>query len=92
MAEESEGKVYKTLNELAEISAAALRVFVLDNDKSGVDTLEPFVRIRVEEAAEMLDECVTRLAALERYVQLIHDADRDAFAELCESVQDEEDE
>jgi hypothetical protein len=82
--------VYETLNELAEISAAALRVMVLENKDSGIDTLKPFVRFRIEEAAKTLDECAERLAALEKYVELIQAADREAFSELCESVRSRE--
>jgi hypothetical protein len=90
MEDQSEEKVYKTLNEMAEVSAACLRVMILNDKDSGIDTLQPYVRFRIEEAAEMLSECSERLAALEKYVELIHAADREAFSELCESVRDED--
>jgi hypothetical protein len=90
MADQSEEKVYKTLNEMAEVSAACLRVMILNDKDSGIDTLQPYVRLRIEEAAEILSECSERLSALEKYVELIQAADREAFSELCESVRDED--
>jgi hypothetical protein len=90
MKEQPEARVYKTLNELAEVSAACLRVMILDDSSSGIDTLQPYVRFRIEEAAETLSECSERLAALEKYVELIHAADREAFSELCESMREDE--
>lgn len=77
---------YKTLAHLPEISAACLRVLVLDNEKSGIDTLGPWVRFRIEDAAKTLDECAERLAALERYVELVIGAEEDAFSQLCEET------
>lgn len=53
---------------LAEISAAAMRVFVLDNSKSNIDRAESWVRMRCEESAEMLDFCANRIKALEQFV------------------------
>ena len=90
MKEQPEARVYKTLNELAEVSAACLRVMILDDSSSGIDTLHPYVRFRIEEAAELLSECSERLAALEKYVELIQAADREAFSELCESVREDD--
>lgn len=53
---------------LAEVSAATLRVLVLDNAKSDIDLAKPWVRMRCEEAAKMLDFCAGRIDALERFV------------------------
>lgn len=53
---------------LAEISAAALRVFVLDSSKSNIDRAESWVRIRCEDSAKMLDFCAKRINALEQFV------------------------
>lgn len=53
---------------LAEISAAAMRVFVLDNAKSNIDCAESWVRMRCEESAQMLDFCANRINALEQFV------------------------
>ena len=75
---------YDTFAHLPEISAACLRVMVLDDSKSGIDTLKPYVRFRVQEAAAMLDECAKRLAALEKYVELVQAAAGKAFADLAE--------
>ena len=52
----------------AEISAATIRVLVLDNDKSGIDRAEPWVRMRCKEASRMLDFCAERINALEHFV------------------------
>jgi len=75
---------YDTFAHLPEISGACLRVMVLDDPKSGIDTLQPYVRCRVQEAADLLDECAKRLAALERYVELVQAAAGKAFADLAE--------
>lgn len=53
---------------LAEISAAAMRVLVLDNTKSDIDRAQPWVRMRCEESAKMLDFCASRINALENFV------------------------
>lgn len=77
---------YRTLAYLPELSAACLRVMVLDDEKSGIDKLEPWVRFRIEDAARTLDDCARRMAALERYVELVIGAEKEAFAELCEAT------
>jgi hypothetical protein len=79
-----ESPKYDTFAHLPEISGACLRVMVLDDSKSGIDTLHPYVRFRVQEAADMLDECAKRLAALEKYVELVQAAADKAFADLAE--------
>lgn len=57
---------------LAEISAAAMRVLVLDDDKSDIDRAKSWVRMRCQESAKMLDFCASRIVALETFVsQLI---------------------
>lgn len=76
---------YETLSWFPETEAAALRL-VLDNDKSGIDTLPAWVRFRVEEAVKTLDECADRLEALERYVELVTAAESEAFGELCKAT------
>jgi hypothetical protein len=81
-----EQQKYDTLSWEPEVVAAALRVLILDDEKSGIDKLEPWVRFRIAEAADVLDRCVKNLEALERYVELIQEADREAFKELCEST------
>lgn len=53
---------------LAEISAGMLRVFVLDNSKSNIDSAQSWVRMRCEESAQMLDFCASRINALEKFV------------------------
>ena len=77
---------YKTLSWEPEITAACLRVMVLARETSGIDSLKPWVRFRIQEAADVLDRCAKHLEALERYVELIHEADREAFKDLCEST------
>ena len=86
MEQDFDHKEYKTLAYLPEVSAACLRVMVLDDEKSGIDKLEPWVRFRIEEAARTLDDCAKRMAALERYVELVIGAEKEAFAELCEAT------
>lgn len=49
---------------LAELCAACLRVTILNKPQSGIDTLQPYVRQRIEEAADILDDCFTRLRAV----------------------------
>ena len=87
--EQGTGK-YDTFSHLPEISAAALRVMVLNDQKSGIDTLPAYVRFRVQEAADLLDECAERIAALEKYVALVQGAAGEAFSELCENFVDAE--
>lgn len=87
---EQESGKYDTFAHLPEISAAALRVMVLEDKKSGIDTLPGYVRIRVQEAADLLDECAERIAALEKYVALVQQAAGDAFSELSEKFADTE--
>jgi hypothetical protein len=53
---------------LAEISAGAMRVFVLEDSKSSIDLAKPWVRMRCRESAQMLDFCASRIAALEQFV------------------------
>jgi hypothetical protein len=53
---------------LAEISAGAMRVFVLDDSKSNIDLAKPWVRSRCRESAQMLDFCASRINALEQFV------------------------
>lgn len=78
---------YETLSYLPEVSAASLRVMVLDSpEKSGIDTLPAWVRFQIEEAARVLDECAEQLEALERYVELVTSAEHEAFAELCDAT------
>lgn len=81
-----EQQKYDTLSWEPEVTAGLLRVFVLDDEKSGINKLEPWVRFRIDEAADVLDRCAKHLEALERYVELIHEADREAFKDLCEST------
>ena len=73
----SDQMTYETLSWEPEMAAGCLRVL------STIDTLEPWVRFRIQEAAEILDRCAERLKALEQYVELIQEADRKAFAGLC---------
>lgn len=84
MADDSDDKKYVTFSHLPEISAACLRVMVLEDEKSGIDKLPGWVRFRVEEAARTLDECAKRIAALEKYVGLVIKAEKKAFAALVE--------
>jgi hypothetical protein len=88
---DSEG-TWETLSEIAEVSAAALRVMVLNDPNSGIDKAEPHVRFRVEEAAKILDECAARLEALEGFFIEVGELGsktiesmRSAFAEQEES-------
>jgi len=87
---EKEASKYETFAHLPEISAAALRVMVLDDPKSGIDTLPEYVRFRVQEAADLLDECAERIEALERYVELVQKAAGEAFSELTEKFAEAE--
>jgi len=82
----SDQMTYETVSWEPETAAGCLRVFLLENQESGIDTLEPWVRFRIQEAAEILDRCAERLKALEQYVELIQEADRKAFAWLCIST------
>jgi hypothetical protein len=82
----SEKMTYKTLSWQPDVAAGILRAFVLGKKESGIDTLEPWVRFRIEEAAEALEEAAKRLEALEKYVTLIQEADSKAFADLCTST------
>lgn len=74
---------YKTYAHLPEIQAACLRVMVLDDAESGIDTLPDWVRFRITDAAKSLDECHERIAALERYVSLVQSASSKAFSKLA---------
>ena len=82
----AEKNEYKTLSWEPEITAACLRVMVLDSETSGIDSLKPWVRFRIQESADVLDRCAKHLEALERYVELVQAADREAFRELCLST------
>lgn len=53
---------------LAEIAAAAMRVFVLEKPESGLDRAKPYVRMRCEDCEIMLDFCSSRINALEKFV------------------------
>lgn len=48
---------------LADIAAACLRVMILNDPQSGIDTLQPYVRQRIAEAADILDDCYARMTA-----------------------------
>ena len=87
---DEEAREYKTFSHLPEVAAALLRVMVLDDEKSRIDTLEPWVRFRIEDAAKTLDECCRRFEALERYVDLVIGAEKEAFKELCEATAENE--
>lgn len=88
--DKDEKPVYNTFSHLPEVAAAALRVMVLDDEKSGIDSLESWVRFRIEDAARTLDDCARRMEALERYVELVVGAEKEAFAELCQATADNE--
>lgn len=49
---------------LAEIAAACLRVMILNDPQSGIDTLKPYVRQRIAEAADILDDCSARMTSV----------------------------
>ena len=76
MAEEEESEIARDPTEdkiinaagLAELSAAAMRVFVLNKPESDLDKAQSYVRMRCEEAARMLDFCADRINALETFV------------------------
>lgn len=87
---EGETLRYETYGHLPEIQAACLRVIVLENKDSGIDTLPAWVRFRIEDAAKTLDECCERIEALEEYVELIQQADTKAFKALAERFRAEE--
>lgn len=70
--------------EIAEVSAAALRVMVLDDEKSGIDRAEPYVRMRIEDAAHVLDECAARLEALESFFLKVGDLGSEVLDTLCD--------
>lgn len=70
---------YGTFAHIAEICGACLRVMVLDDPESGIDTLKPYVRFRVQEAADLLDECAKRLGA----TATLTAAERDAMDWAC---------
>jgi hypothetical protein len=73
------------LEKHAQISAAALRVFVLAKpEASKIDQVPEWVRMRIREAAAMLDQCCARIAALDKFVF----ACSDAHSELCQAVRE----
>jgi hypothetical protein len=78
---------YETFSHLPEISAGLLRVLVLDHEKSGIDSLEPWVRFRIEDAAKCLQECQERIEALEKYVSAVVGAEKKAFRKLAKKFQ-----
>lgn len=75
---------WSTYSEIAEIAAAALRVMVLENEKSGLDRAEPYVRVRIEDAVRVLDECAARLDALETFFIKVGEIGSGAYETLCE--------
>lgn len=86
----AEALKFNTYAHLPEIQAACLRVLVLDDSKSGIDKLEPWVRFRIEDAAKTLDECHELIAALETYVDAIQKADCKAFKKLAQRYAEKE--
>lgn len=82
---------WSTFSEIAEVTAAALRVFVLENPESGIDAAQPYVRMRVEEAAETLSECAERLAALEDFFIAVGESGSKLYETLaqCSSTEEE---
>ena len=81
---------YETFSHLPEISAGLLRVIVLDHEKSGIDSLEPWVRFRIEDAAKCLDECHEMIESLEKYVSAVVGAEKKAFRKLAKKFQESE--
>lgn len=75
---------WSTFSEIAEVSAAAMRVLVLENADSGVDLAAPFVRTRIEDAVRVLEECAVRLAALEDFFLRVGEAGSTTFDSLAE--------
>lgn len=75
---------WSTYSEIAEIAAAALRVMVLENEKSGLDMAEPYVRVRIEDTVRVLDECAARLDALETFFIKVGEIGSGAYETLCE--------
>jgi hypothetical protein len=81
-----ESKRYDTFSYLPELEAACLRVLVLQNPAAKIDTLPDFVRFRIQSASETLDKCHRRIEALERFVEIMVTAEREAFSGLVEEV------
>lgn len=77
-------KTWSTYTEIAEVAAAALRVMVLDDEKSGLDRAEPYVRIRIEDAVKVLDECAARLDTLEQFFLGVGDMGSQVLDVLCD--------
>ena len=50
MAEEETPDADRPLWSLADISAACLRVMILNNPRSGIDKLHPYVRNHIEDS------------------------------------------
>jgi hypothetical protein len=75
---------WSTYTEIAEVAAAALRVMLLDNEKSGLDRAEPYVRTRVEDAVRVLEECADRLHALESFYLKVGDLGSEVLDTLCD--------
>lgn len=50
--------------QLAEVCAACLRVMILNDPESGIDTLRPYIRQRIAEAADILDDCAARMQSV----------------------------
>ena len=66
--EQTESPEIVNFANFASLAAGAIRVFVLDNSKSDVDSAQPWVRMRCKEAAQILDFCSSRINALEEFV------------------------
>lgn len=81
-----ESRRYDTFSHLPELEAACLRVLVLQNPAAKIDTLPDFVRFRIQSASETLDKCHRRIEALERFVEIIVTAEREAFSDLVEEM------
>lgn len=75
---------WSTYNEIAEVAAAALRVMVLDDEKSGLDKAEPYVRTRIEDAVRVLEECADRLDTLESFFLKVGDLGSRVVDDLCD--------
>lgn len=79
---------YTTMGYLPRISAAAIRVMVLDDPESRIDSCPDWVRLRIEDAEKTLRECADRMDSLERYVSLVIAAEKKAFRRLCKETQE----
>ena len=75
---------WSAYTEIAEVAAAALRVMVLDDERSGLDRAEPYVRVRIEDTVRVLDECAARLDALESFFLKVGDLGSEVLDTLCD--------